>query len=485
MSASSSLSTSLLCCTITLLIACGDDSARDVAQADASGTGDTATAPDSNSDAGETDTSGSGAAPELSVRAVDSDGERLWIVGQVASGSDATTGLLDMDMGILVTDLEGIADSSFGDGGLAMISFGEGESTGGVSPRIQDGAYSVAVRPGGDSAVVAGFARGALSFSEADWGLAEIDASGELVTGFGESGLVRAEWTVDSRASALLLDAAGNAIGAGLIDQGGSRGTDLAFARWTNAGELDTSFGSTPGSAGTVIDRDANDDVVDAVLWGDSVVATTGFRFRTTRLTPEGAQDDAFGDRGWFQVDAGTAMAMAPLGGADDPILLVGTQRLPDTVGTSNERKGFRFVRVLPDGTLDESFGVVDYAPDIVTFENPRDGEVVYAGLGLVRGLVTDDDGGFLVYAEVTGFTALRGFLFRFDPTGRPVTSWGEDGRVELVAGAIPALAGLADLPTPHHMVRVGDRAYLADTLFRDDDTGGVESFVWIESFEL
>lgn len=260
---------------------------------------------------------------------------------------------------------------------------------------------------------------------------------------------------------------------AGQISSGGQAGMDVLVTRLDPGGTVDPTFGAGGGAPGAVLDRGREDEVRDAEWIDGALWVLAGERFRVARLTADGALDPGFGTDGWFELEEGAqgwALEPRPGGGA----LVVGTA----PAGPAERRRVFRFAALGPDGALDPAFGVVDWDPD--------QGSEVPAQAGATRGLVVDDAGGFLAYAELMEGIATTPNLFRFDAAGKPVGSWGSGGRLRVEEGSFdPTGALFGGAPTPHHLVRDGERAIAADTLFANDPDGNTRSFVWVHAFDL
>lgn len=408
--------------------------------------------------------------PQMTVHSVQvGDQGRVWIAGTAPGDLEARfhPGTKDTDFGLLCVSREGSANASFGAGGLVRVHFGGDPNA--VVPTTNEEAFGLALVDGGRSgAVLVGLAGG---MGPKRLAAARLDERGAPVGSFAQSGRFELA-DHKARASTVRLAPDGALLVAGQISSGGQAGMDVHVVRFTAAGAVDAAFGSGGDVPGAVIDRGREDGVRDAEWIDGALWVLVGDRFRVARVTAAGALDADFGSDGWFELEEGAqgwALEPRPGGGA----LVVGT-----TPASADERrKVFRFVALGPDGALDAAPGIVDWDPD-------TGGEVPIQA-GATRGLVVDDAGGFLVYAELMNGIASTPNLFRFDAAGKLVDSWGTGGRLLVQDGSFDPFGGLAGAPTPHHMVRDGDRALVADTLFANDDVGNTRSFVWLRAFDL
>lgn len=409
--------------------------------------------------------------PPMTVRSVHLGSEgRVWIAGTVPGTLELRfhPGNKDTDFGLLCVDRQGRAQASFGSGGLARVPFGG--DAGAIVPTANEDAFGLALVDGGRAgAVLVGRAGG---HGESRLAVARLDPGGALVGSFGKGGLVELEGR-RTQASTVRLAPDGALLVAGQVSSGGARGMDVLVTRLDPGGAIDPAFGSGGDVPGAVLDRGREDDVRDAEWIDGALWVLAGERFRVARLTAAGGLDPAFGSDGWFELEQGSqgwALEPRPAGGA----LVVGT--VP--AGPDERRRVFRFVALGPDGRLDPAFGVVDWDPD--------PGAEFPAQAGATRGLVVDDDGGFLVYAELMQGIATTPNLLRFDAAGQPAGSWGASGRLRVEEGSFDPLGALSSgLPTPHHMVRDGERVIVADTLYANDPDGSTRSFVWVGAFDL
>ena len=286
-----------------------------------------------------TDISGLGSSDSSTDVAVSSTGE-VFVVG---NSNNAPY--------IVKYDASGSLDSSFGSGGIAFIDL--------------NGAFffaaSVAVENGGT--IVVGGTRE--TSGAQDLAVVRILANGTVDSTFNSnSGLATFDFTnTHDRGQSIALDAQGRILLAGESEQTAT-GVDLAVVRFTTAGVVDNSFGSSGGqlidfgsSTGNAIaDTNANvavDGNGNILVAGTSnqTSAGTGRDFAVARLSPTGAFDGGFGTLGKLTVDMGFGAGLA-----EDTLagLAVDSQNrvlIGGTTDTSSE--AFGVARLTTGGILD------------------------------------------------------------------------------------------------------------------------------------
>jgi uncharacterized delta-60 repeat protein len=316
--------------------------------------------------------------------------------------------------------------------------------------------------------VVAGFAVAAGALTTAFGGGGH---AGAARAGFGIGGKVRTDFGGDEVANALALQRDGKIVAAGV------KGSDFALARYTRDGRLDESFGTggkvvthlgarplgwsrgVPGGAAAV-----------AVQGGGKILVAggAGRDFVLARYTPAGRLDRSFGSSGKVVTDVGGRRhrnvrevlgAKAIALQADGRIILAGTGR-----------RHFALARYTRNGRLDASFGRRGVVVTRVGREDAAeavavqaDGRIVAAGwsdftFAVVRylrngqldrsfgtggkavTLALGDDfdiakavavqrDGKIVAAGSTGPRFPAGVLVRYTRTGRPDRSFGIRGQ--------------------------------------------------------
>ena len=259
-----------------------------------------------------------------------------------------------------------------------------------------------------------------------DFVVAAFTLSGALDSSFGTSGVTTVDFHGRIDRSRAIAGHQGRVLVAGAAQGPVRSGTDdLALARLTSSGALDTSFGDN-GRARHGLVGPVSVWIADAVVRDDGGVLAVGevgmtFRakeFLLAAFNADGSPDMGFGNEGSQTVDFDNgedeAFAVALL--ADGRFLVGGAVR-PDG-GT----KDFGVARFLADGSLDTSFGnsgwvVMDLDGDNDAVRDlivQPDGKIVVAG-----------DGRFPSHGYTTDFVVVR-----LNADGSVDTGFGSNGVV-------------------------------------------------------
>ena len=187
-----------------------------------------------------------------------------------------------------------------------------------------------------------------------DFALARYNADGSLDTTFGSSG-----WAVtdffgdDDHGLALVRQADGKLLVAGYVSTGAE--TDIALARYTASGSLDTSFDGD----GRVVTDISGDDMAQAiVLQGNGQILVAGWSFTGTdndfvllRYNANGSPDNSFD---------GDGRVITDIDGGDNALTAIGLQPNGKIVvaGWASTTTGsdFALARYLTSGSLDTTF---------------------------------------------------------------------------------------------------------------------------------
>jgi uncharacterized delta-60 repeat protein len=186
-----------------------------------------------------------------------------------------------------------------------------------------------------------------------DFAIAVYDDAGQLVSGFGNGGIVTTDFGADDVANAAVIQ--GNKLlVAGTTTT--TEGADFALARYNANGSLDSSF----GTGGKVVTDVAGDvDGAYAVLaQGDKAVAAgytlsgTVADFALVRYNADGSPDDTFGTNGRATTDfAGDFDEVRGLvSGPNGGVVAAG-------YATTNDGSDFALARFDSTGHLDNGFG--------------------------------------------------------------------------------------------------------------------------------
>jgi uncharacterized delta-60 repeat protein len=292
----------------------------------------------------------------------------------------------------------GSIDQTYGRGGWAIVDVG-GSS----------GANALVLQPDG-KIVLAGTGYG--SNYALDFAAARLNSNGSLDPSFGHGGIATVPIGSYAIANAVVLEPNGQiALGGGaVVGQ-----NEFAVARLNANGTLDTTFGTNgsttfnqPGAGwGMVLQGDGK-----LVLGGQD---GTNQAYMATRVLSDGAPDTGFGTNGVLKVPVGSkaigdAIAIQP----DGKVLLAGSAFTNTGVAAT--------VRLLPDGSLDQSFG----SAGISTVP-------LWQGVNAI----TVDDSGRAVLAA-TGATAVR-----LNPDGSADRSFGNGGVATATIGSSTAANGV------------------------------------------
>jgi uncharacterized delta-60 repeat protein len=256
--------------------------------------------------------------------------------GQIVTAGAATLAGTN-EMLITRVNSDGGRDTSFGTNGSVAIPIGK-----------TAGADAITIQ-GNGSIVVAGMGRSPVTWT-LSMAAARLTPQGQLDPTFGNGGIAIVPVGAAAIANGVVIQ------GDGKIVLGGMVTTDInhfAAARLTAGGVLDTTFGNggvvtlPPNAAAWGVALQANGDIV---LAGQEVYGGTQ-AFMAAELTPGGAPDSSFGNAGIVTVPigslaAGMAVAVQPSNG---DILVSGNAYTGTPVGAT--------VRLLPNGSLDQSFG--------------------------------------------------------------------------------------------------------------------------------
>ncbi|EHR72505.1 hypothetical protein BurJ1DRAFT_3700 [Burkholderiales bacterium JOSHI_001] len=237
---------------------------------------------------------------------------------------------------------DGSLDSSFGTGGAVQIDFAGSD----------DIARSIALQ--GDGKIVVGGE--ATLGAPRDFAVVRLNTDGSLDTSFSGDGRASASIAAgsDDQANALLLQADGRIVLAGITDSGGS--LDAALVRFNTDGSLDAGFdgdGIRTLAIGTGYDQAvalAQQGDGRLLVAGDSMIAGTP-DITLVRLNSDGSLDASFGSGGVVTTAVGASFdyAKAMALQADGRIVVVGEA----FNGSNNDVAVLRFTST---GALDTSF---------------------------------------------------------------------------------------------------------------------------------
>ena len=306
---------------------------------------------------------------------------------------------------------DGTLDSSFSSDGIATIDVSSGH----------DLAYAIAIQT--DGMIVIGGATG-VGGANTEFGLVRLTSSGTLDTGFSIDGKI--EFGVgsgDDVLTGLAIASDGDIVAVGY----GSNGSnfDLAVARLTSAGVLDTAF-DTDGKVLVPVGAGADYGHAVAIASdGDIVVSGVAHNgsdddVAVVRLTSAGALDAAFDSDGKVTVavgsgdDVGRAVAIA----SDGDIVVAGTSH-------NGSDEDMAVVRLTSAGALDTAFD--------------SDGKVTVAvgsGDDEARGIALLADGGIVIAGESHNGSNDDIAVARLTAAGAMDTAFSTDGKVTVAVGS-------------------------------------------------
>jgi uncharacterized delta-60 repeat protein len=333
----------------------------------------------------------------------------------------------------------GALDPSFGVGGVALTSIGDGDAL----------AAGVAATPdGGEVAAGSAVVAGSLELS-----LARYTSAGALNSSFGSGGIVLANLGVTtSQANAVAVALNGDIIVAGSADTSGGN-TDVLLAEYIPTGQLVSGFHSGGGPAGTVLIAvgDGTNAQANAILIDGANVLVAG------QAAYSGGTESFY--------ESVNATTGAPTGGPTSISLGDGTNTIASAVALagsnvvlagSTENSGVKQLAVselTPSGALVSSFGSGgSTVHGVGTADAVADGVAVEPGGRIVvSGSAVENSNTDLLLA---GFTA-AGAL---DTTG-----FGSGGVTEVPVGSGGNAIGSALALTPAGQLAVAGQA--ADTV--------------------
>ena len=310
----------------------------------------------------------------------------------------------------------GLLDKTFRSTGKRTVSFG-GD---------QEGAYAAALQPDG-KILLAGD-------SEFRVAVARLNANGSLDTSFSGDGKKLISWGPIGRAMAVLVLPNGKILLGGFS---GPEGGNVEVARLNPGGALDTTFGTSGRASvdfgatefGLAMARQPNGRIVVAGRQDPdgSIVA---------RLRPNGAPDPDFN---------GDGQVILPGGGRATAVLIQPGGRIV-VAGNSSQFNAMTVTRLLPNGSLDTSFGAGGTAT--IDFGVMED---------LANDAVLQPDGRIVVagYTQAAEEVAVA----RLDADGSPDATFGAGGKATVDFGGIATFGNAVALAPNGRIVVAGQRS--------------------------
>lgn len=350
-----------------------------------------------------------------------------WAAGRMALAS--TQAANGSDLALLHLRADGTLDPEFAGGGAAYADTGTDGDYG----------YALARQPDGRLLVAGGLESGAYS----DFGVARFDAHGNLDLSFGElDGATRRGYArinmgpsafVNDEARAVAVQSDGRIVlaGIGLAPEGNFNYQRFALARVDADGVLDPGFGNAGRVFAPAVQAQTAEYVTgfalqrDRTLPADDSLTVVGYAFaRNTaivrRYDAQGVPDPAFDGDGTVTLAYGSTGGVATGLSRIDAAAIQPDGRIV-LVGRGGDR-GFAFMRLLPGGAVDTSFGTngrtllkFSAAPN---YDEPA-------------GIAVQADGSIVATGYATASGGGQDFaVARLLPNGQPDPGFGNGGRV-------------------------------------------------------
>jgi uncharacterized delta-60 repeat protein len=262
--------------------------------------------------------------------------------GKLVAAGDSTN---PTDFALARYNTDGSLDGSFGTGGKVTTPIGTAGSSANALVQQADGKL-----------VAAG---SSYNGTDDDFALARYNADGSLDGSFGTGGKVTTSISGDDIAYALVQQADGKLVAAGIASVGGH--FELALARYNAGGSLDGGFG-TGGKVTTPIGG-LNDEALALVQQADGKLVAAGFSYNGTdddfalaRYNTDGSLDGSFGTGGKVTtpITGNDDHASALVQQADGKLVAAGEG---DVCCNNIVQGDFALVRYDADGSPDGAFG--------------------------------------------------------------------------------------------------------------------------------
>ena len=345
---------------------------------------------------------------------IGSSGETIYAMvlqpdGKIVSAGETWNGT-KWNLGLTRHTPSGALDPTFGSGGKVSVAVGSSTDYVGAVALQADGKI-----------VVAG---GSYNGTNYDIAVARFTAAGVLDNTFGTGGkVISAISGANEGAYGVVIQPDGRIVIAGFSNSGNDR---FALVRYLPDGTLDSSFGT--GGVVTTHFGHGHDVANGLTLQADGKLVAAGYAFNGTkrnfaaaRYTAAGALDPTFGTGGLVSIPlrSGTDEAYALKLLPDGRMVLAGR-----SFGLSNY--DFGLVMLLPDGTLDTTFG----GTGIVTSSLNTGDNTAYAVTVL-------GDGRIVAAGETRIGTGTRDIgVMRYLADGTPDAGFGVDGVVRTGIGS-------------------------------------------------
>ena len=272
----------------------------------------------------------------------------------------------DDDIEVLRFNADGSVDETFGTSGEYFYDNGSSERPNAIALQA-DGKILVATNAG----------------------LIRLNADGTEDTAFGNDGML----AVNSiSVYDVLPQADGSFVVVASVASGGDRAVDILIARYTSAGNLDTTFGTNGQTAFDSGGYNWYDSPRQVVQLSDGAFLVAGNRSTASfsgnppsytmavRFTASGHVDTAFNSTGWVAFDFVDSQISA-----EEGRFAVADADGAAVLGAYLYHDGGALVRLLPDGSLDPGFGdegVVFDPIELLALTRDNAGRLLAAGFG-------------------------------------------------------------------------------------------------------
>lgn len=263
------------------------------------------------------------------------------------------------DMAVVRFNADGTLDNTFSGDGKAFVDFG-------LSATPNDRALDVVQLPDG-KLIVVGAAD--VTGEEGDFAIVKLNVDGTRDTSFDSDGRVTLHFDLDpthrnETASSVAIDGSGRILVAGIAEKT-EFSYDFAIARLLPNGQLDANF-SGDGRATFAFDigGELDDQALELIVAPDGSIFLTGaatdagYDAAVVKLLPDGSLDTSFGGDGRVTVpfDLGDDNADIFYGAALQPDGALVLSGYVEVTAPNNT--DLAFVRLLPNGDLDPNFGL-------------------------------------------------------------------------------------------------------------------------------
>jgi uncharacterized delta-60 repeat protein len=314
---------------------------------------------------------------------------------------------------------DGSLDTTFGNGGKVVT----------IIANVNEYLAGVRILPNGKILVCGNIALPTLT--NGSWALLRYNSNGSLDTTFGNNGIVTTDiGNVDDQAYAVELQSDGKIVVAGRrgiqIEPSQQRKGNVAIARYTADGSLDTTFGNG-GVTITDFGQGLESYAIALMIRPDDSIVIAGessYVFLVARYNANGALDNTFGGGDGFSLgrfddnwDRASDAVLQP----DGKIVVAGFS------GVADPFPRFAIARFNSDGSLDQSFG--------------NTGLILLSTIGVFDAVVLQPDGKIVVLGD----DSENFLLMRLNVNGSIDTTFGSGGTVTTAFGGAAVFgAGLA-----------------------------------------